>query len=92
MSKIVNKSCGNCGKIISVLCSENSIIIDTKCPECKMFDLLKNKCKSSNPSDNNDFKKPCPRCHGQGKIWNLDEHHSMICSNCNGTGKTIPKS
>ena len=87
MSKIVNKSCGNCGKIISVLCSENSIIIDTKCPECKMFDLLKNKCKSSNPSDNNDFKKPCPRCKGK-KYIELDQEcfSRRTCPECNGQG------
>ena len=46
MTKIENKPCGNCGKIVSILCSDNSIIIDAKCPDCKMFDLLKKNSKT----------------------------------------------
>jgi len=43
--KIVNKPCGNCNKIVSVLCSKDSEIIGVKCPNCEMFDLLKNQAK-----------------------------------------------
>jgi len=40
---------------------------------------------------NNDFKKVCPECSGEGKLHSRG-HADVDCILCGGTGKPIPKS
>ncbi len=59
-NKIKLVPCGNCDKVITILCSRNSKIIGAKCPKCQIFDMFKKQTKSK-PSDNSSSKKDCLR-------------------------------
>ena len=61
-----------------------------------IIDFIKNaslkELERLKPSLNNDFKKVCPECKGEGVGYRINPYKVVDCVVCNGTGKPIPKS